>query len=177
MIKTDTFATTVKTPTGEIVIEGGIYARWLELKSELSPDGDDVQSHLEHPLGPQIAVPPHLGGGFEQRFRRGMIVERADGRAFVVYGAIYDYYIGRGGTGSALGQPISDEEESARGGRVVHFQRGDIYWRADFGPREVCGDGQVRAAARANPFARSLVDRAMSLCRRALERVVARPFA
>ncbi len=177
MIKTDTAATTVKTPTGDIPIEGGIYARWLELKSELTPDGDDVQSHLEHPLGPQTVVPAHHGGGVAQLFRRGMIVERADGRAFVVYGAIYDYYIGRGGTGSALGQPISDEEESARGGRVVHFQRGDVYWRSDFGPREVRGDGQVRAAARVNPFKRSLVDRAVSLSRRALARVVARLVA
>jgi hypothetical protein len=174
MIKTESSSMTVKTPAGDIPIQGGIYARWLELKNELTPDGDDVQAHLEYPLGPESVVPAHHGGGTEQLFRRGMIVERADGRAFVVYGAIYDYYIGRGGTCSAIGQPISDEEESAHGGRVVHFQRGDIYWRSDFGPREVRGDGQVRAAARANPFERTLIDRAGLLARRMLTRAITR---
>jgi hypothetical protein len=162
--------TTLQTPAGTVVIRGRIYARWRDARDEKTPDGDDVQAHLGHPLGDQTAVPAKQGGGAQQLFQRGMIVERQDGRAFVVYGAIYDRYLEIGGTGSALGQPTSDEEGAARGGRVAHFQKGDIYWHEDFGARDVRGVRRAYYAARGYPFTRSWVRRAASFCRASVRR-------
>ena len=139
--------TTVQTPAGAVTIQGNIFAKWRALGKVKSPDGDDEQAHLGPPLGEQSAVPARYGGGAEQLFRRGMIVERDDGTTYVVYGAIYDRYLAIGGTASALGQPISDEEDAA-GGRVGRFQYGEIYWRADFGHRVVRGRHRGRYAAR-----------------------------
>ena len=150
MSDTEAMSVRMSTPRGDVLIRGKIYARWLALKGVLTPDGDDVQAHLEHPLGDQTDVAPGDGGGRAQLFRRGMIIERADGRTFVVYGAIYDRYIALGGTASAMGLPISDEEGSRHGGRVARFERGDIYWRRDFGPREVRGAERDRYAAGAD---------------------------
>jgi hypothetical protein len=110
-------------------------------------------------------------------FQRGMIVERADGRTFVVYGQIYDYYLTLGGAGSSLGLPISDEEDAEYGGRVARFQRGDIYWREDFGAREVRGATRDRCDAGADPFTRPLVERAVNVVKRSVRRVRARLIA
>src|SRR5580692_5048367 len=129
-----------------------------------TPEGDDVQAHLGHPLQAQTAVPARFGGGAEQLFRRGMIVERQDGRVFVVYGAIFDHYLAAGGVASALGPPISDERDAPGGARVVRFQNGDIYWHEAFGPREVRGARRDRYAARGYPFRRSWLRRAASFC-------------
>jgi uncharacterized protein with LGFP repeats len=157
--------TTVQTPDGAFVIRGRIYAKWRALKDERSPDGDDVQAHLELPLGEQAAVPVRHGGGAMQLFRRGVIVERAHGATFVVYGAIYDRYVALGGPASPLGQPTSDEEPWAFGGRVAHFEHGDIYWREDAGPREALGARRQRYRAGADPFARSWPSRIMGALR------------
>jgi hypothetical protein len=187
MANTESSSATVSTPTGSVTLHGGIYLRWLSLKNELTPDGDDVQAHLEYPRGGQIALPTKHGGGAVQFFRRGLIVESPDGETFVVYGAIYDYYLGIGGISSAIGRPTSDEEKAPHGGRVSRFERGDIYWREDFGFREVRArgarggrlaplerDDRARFAAGANPFTRSWVDRAAALWGRSVRRVVAR---
>jgi hypothetical protein len=202
MATTESSSATVLTPTGSVTLQGGIYLRWLSLKNELTPDGDDVQAHLEYPRVGQVVLPAKHGGGAVQFFRRGLIVESPDGATFVVYGAIYDYYLGIGGISSALGRPTSDEEKAPHGGRVSHFERGDIYWRQDFGFREVRARGaregpfapleqddrgarggrfaplerdhRARFAAGANPFTRSWVDRAAALWGRSVRRVVAR---
>jgi uncharacterized protein with LGFP repeats len=165
-------STRVKTPSGDVLIQGRIHARWLALKGVSTPDGDDVQAHLEHPLGEQEVIGE--GGGTAQLFRRGMLVERPDGRTFVVYGAIYDHYLAIGGAASAIGMPISDEQSAPFGGRVAHFERGDIYWRQDFGPREIRDPGRRRYAAGANPFTRSWLDRAAGFCKRSIRRVLGR---
>ena len=172
--ETESDIATVQTPAGEVVIRGRIYARWRDARDEKTPDGDDVQAHLGHPLGGQTAVPAKHGGGAEQLFQRGMIVERQDGRLFVVYGAIYDHYLSLGGTGGALGQPTSDEEGAARGGRVAHFQHGDIYWREDFGARGVRGLRRAYYATRGYPFTRSWVKRAASFFGSSIRRVATR---
>jgi uncharacterized protein with LGFP repeats len=163
---------TVEAPTGAVRIEGEIFAKWRALADEMTPDGDDVQAHLGPPLGPETAVLAREGGGTQQLFRRGLIVARADGRAYVVYGAIYDRYLELGGTASALGPPISDEEGAA-GGRVGHFQNGDIYWREDFGHRVVQGLHRRRYAGGGDPFRRTWVDRGAALYR-SLRRAVTR---
>jgi uncharacterized protein with LGFP repeats len=173
---TDTTAATVQTPAGAVVIRGGIYAKWRALKAETTPDGDDVQAHLEFPLGDQTPVSERHGGGSMQLFRRGMIVERADGRAFVVYGVIYDYYLKMGGPGSYLGQPTSDEEAAPFNGRVSRFQNGDIYWRLDVGVREVTRRSRDRQGVGWDPFARSWSAEALVLFRRVRRFVARRRF-
>jgi hypothetical protein len=149
--------TTVQTPGGPVVIRDKIHAKWLALKDVISPDGDDVQSHLELPLGEQVALPTSKGGGALQLFRRGMIVERSDGNTFVVYGAIYDRYLSIGGPAGPLGHPTSDEEASAFGGRVSHFRHGDIHWREDAGARVVRHRRFAGAATQVDPFAPSFL--------------------
>jgi uncharacterized protein with LGFP repeats len=100
-----------------------------------------------------------------QLFRRGMILERATGGTFVVYGAIYDHYVGRGGPASPRGPPTSGEGPRAVGGRVAQFEHGDIYWRVDVGPREAFGDLRRRLQAGADPFARSWLSRGAGVLR------------
>jgi hypothetical protein len=162
---------------GSTVPFGRIYDRWRSLKFELTPNGDDVQAHLESPLGEPTLVRKRYGGGAMLLFRRGMIVERTDGRTFVVYGEIYDYYLALGGPGSSLGLPISYEEDAEHGGRVARFQRGDIYWREDFGAREVCGATRDRCDAGADPYTRPLVERAVNVVKRSVRRVRAKLIA
>jgi hypothetical protein len=152
----------VQTASGAIAIRDAICVRWRSAAGEMTPDGDDVQAHLGEPLGEQTATPLPHGGGTAQLFRRGMIVARQDGRAFVVYGALYDSYLEAGGVTSALGQPTSDEEASPGGGRVAHFENADIYWREDFGARVVRGPSRKRYATTGYPFRRSLLGRAAS---------------
>jgi hypothetical protein len=177
MARTEFPATTVLTPAGYVAIQGRVYVRWLSLKGELTPDGDDVASHLEYPLGEQTTVPARSGGGTMQLFRRGMIVARGDGRTFAVYGAIYDEYLALGGPGGSLGAPTSDEESSGYGGRVSHFERADIYWREDFGSRVIRRADRGRYAAGADPFTRSWPGRAAALCKRSVRLVLARRVA
>ncbi len=165
---------TVQTPAGPVRIAGAIYAKWREAATHLTPDGDDVQAHLGPPLGEAQAILSAHGGGASQLFTRGMIVARANGQAFVVYGAIYDYYLGIGGPANSIGQPTSDEESAARGGRVAHFENGDIYWHEDFGPRDVRGFRRKHYAARGYPFTRSLFRRAASRCASTLRRLAIR---
>jgi uncharacterized protein with LGFP repeats len=164
--------TTVQTPIGLVLIEGKIHAKWRALERERTPDGDDVKAHLGYPLGAQIAVPERAGIGAVQRFQRGMIVERADGRTFAVYGAIGDHYLIRGGAAGSFGPPTSDEEDRW-GGRVSHFEYGAIHWRKDLGVREVHGASLQGRASPRDPFAASWLDRGASfgrLIRRVLRR-------
>ena len=165
---------TLQTPNGPVPIRGAIHAKWQALGAEMSPDGDTVQAHLGHPLAEQTAVSAAHGGGAMQLFHRGLIVARADGRSFVVYGALYDHYMTLGGPGGELGPPTSDEED-AGGGRVARFRDGDVYWRTDVGIREVYGRRRHRLAAGGDPFARTWPERVESVLRRA--RRVARRLA
>jgi uncharacterized protein with LGFP repeats len=153
-------------------VKGNIHARWIALKDQKTPDGDDVQAHLEEPIGEQTIIGATEGGGAVQMFKRGMLVERADGRTFVVYGAIFDHYAAIGGARSAIGLPVSDEEAAQHGARVNRFDRGDIYWRLDFGPRVVQGRDRERCNAGADPFARSWITRAGSLAKRVVRRAL-----
>jgi uncharacterized protein with LGFP repeats len=160
----DSKSATLQTPTGPVAIQGKIFAKWQALKMDLTPDGDDAQAHLGLPSGPETAVPEEQGGGAAQHFQRGMIVERTDGRVFVVYGAIYDCYRSIGDTAGIVGQPTSDEEAAGYGGRVAHLDKCDIYWREDFGAREVHGARRHRYTAHGYPFRRSWAGRSLAFC-------------
>lgn len=70
-------------------------------------------------------------------FQGGVIVSSAAG-TFEVHGAILEKYVGFGGGFGWLGAPTSDEV-ACPGGRVSHFQNGDIYWSAATGAHIVFG--------------------------------------
>ena len=94
------------------------------------PSGENIRDFLGYPTGDNFATVER--GGEAAIFARGLIVVRASGAAFVVYGAIYGHYAQLGNIAATstrvpvIGLPISDEE-SAPGGRVSRFDRGDVY--------------------------------------------------
>lgn len=79
---------------------------------------------------------------------------------FAVYGAIRDKWLELGGTGGALGPPLSSEADAARGGRFNAFRAGYIYWHPNFGAHAVYGlIGQFwNASGRENNFGYPLTD-------------------
>jgi hypothetical protein len=119
-------------------IAGSIHSKWQAL-AQPNSRGLDVQSYLGDPLADQTPIPANQGGGTVQYFQRGMIVAKTNGQSFVVYGMIYGRYRDLGDLGGVLGQPTSDEEDAAAGGRVSHFQNGDIFWHPNYGAHEVRG--------------------------------------
>jgi hypothetical protein len=74
-----------------------------------------------------------------QIFERGMIVARANDKTWVVYGAVYLRYRALGDLGGVVGLPSSDEGPLNPGGRISHFDNGDILWRGDVQAHEVHG--------------------------------------
>ncbi|HXX70357.1 MAG TPA: GMC oxidoreductase [Polyangiaceae bacterium] len=168
-----TDSATLRTRTGVVVIRGGICAKWRAIAAEMTPDGDDIQSHLGEPLEQDDVPASARGAGKAQHFQRGIIVERPDSRTFVVYGAIYDAYFALGAAAGRLGSPTSDEEDAGHGGRVSRFENGDIYWRADVGPRVAYGRKRKRYAGGRSPFTRSWSERVM-IALRSLRRALGR---
>jgi hypothetical protein len=150
-------------PSGEAPLQSRIQVKWQELLTVMTPDGDDAQTHLGLPRGEETPILVSQGGGVFQDYARGMIVERGDGRTFVIYGAIYDHYVKIGGTAGTIGLPTSDEKGVSHGGRVSNFDRGDIYWRADVGARDVRGSRRARHAMREDPCTLTLIDRGLAV--------------
>jgi uncharacterized protein with LGFP repeats len=60
-------------------------------------------------------------------------------RGFTVIGAIADRWRALGGANGFLGQPLTDEQDSARGGRYNLFQGGAVYWTPSTGAHGVWG--------------------------------------
>lgn len=79
-------------------------------------------------------------GGEVCYFERGMIVIRKNGKAFVVYGAVYLAYRMQNDINGFIGYPTADEKAGARNGRVAKFEGADIYWHQNTGAFEVHGD-------------------------------------
>jgi hypothetical protein len=127
-----------------------IHTKWQTLAQKNS-QGLNVQSYLGDPLADQSIIPANQGGGTAQYFQRGMIVAKTNGQSFVVYGMIYARYRDLGGLGSALGQPVSDEEDAAGSGRVSHFEEGDIFWHPAYGAHDVRGAIHQRYLAVGGP--------------------------
>jgi LGFP repeat len=122
----------------DYVVVDPINTKWQSL-AQKNNQGVVVQSYLGDPVADQSVIPTNQGGGTAQYFQRGMIVAKTNRQACVVYGMIYVRYRDLGGLGGALGQPISDEEDAAGGGRVSHFEKGDIFWHPSHGAHEVRG--------------------------------------
>ena len=124
---------------GGFAIQDPIYSKFQALGSEKTANGTAVSTYLGDPLANQAQIEADQGGGTVQYFQCGMIVSGQSGVAFVVYGLIYARYRDLGGLSSGLGQPISDEQNAVRGGRVSSFDKGEIYWHSDHGAHEVHG--------------------------------------
>jgi hypothetical protein len=69
---------------------------------------------------------PLPGGGFGQDFQNASIFFQPGHPAFEVHGAIRDLWRSLGGVNSSLGFPTSDEGDAPGGGRVSHFEHGEI---------------------------------------------------
>ncbi|QEH34998.1 LGFP repeat protein [Aquisphaera giovannonii] len=78
---------------------------------------------------------PGVAGARMNTFQHGVIYWSNATGAHVVYGAIGDRYAAMGGPAGVLGLPTSDEM-NATGGRISHFQNGDLYWSPSTGVQE-----------------------------------------
>src|SRR5690348_8553078 len=76
------------TPWGTVQVNIAVQRKWTGLQGATTTSGDSVQSYL----GFALDVSTTTDGAQIVRFEHGMIVLRADGRVFVVYGAIYLHY-------------------------------------------------------------------------------------
>ncbi len=138
--------------TGAHVIQGLIYWESVATAKETDAYGTPVRTILG------LATSDESGttGGRVSHFQGGDVYWSATTGAHVVYGSILgelnatasetDAY----GTSvrTILGLPTSDEA-AASGGRVVHFQGGDVYWSATTGAHVVYGSilGELNATA------------------------------
>ncbi len=91
---------------------------------------------LGPPIGPETTAPD--GVGQFRHFQLGSIYWTPQTGAHEVHGAIHGLWSSLGWELSALGYPISNEEDTPHHfGKVSHFQHGDIYWDAGRGAYEV----------------------------------------
>jgi hypothetical protein len=99
---------------------------------QLQPALASLLSYVGFPTQDFVSEPGLEIGYFE----RGMIIAPAAGEARLIYGFIYDLYLG---TRDLLGLPLAEEADAAGGGRLQRFERGDIYWRDDMRAHAVSG--------------------------------------
>jgi hypothetical protein len=114
------------------VVYGGIEAKYIALANETTFTGGTAQLGLGLPTSGEQVVYSRTGQGLGvvRHFQGGDIYwSWSTGQADVVYGAIGAKYASLGGA-AVFGLPTSDELpwSGQPGGRVSHFQRGDIYW-------------------------------------------------
>lgn len=138
---------------GAIVYSPDFGAVWLaqpvfaklnapEVAQDQASNGDNIRDYLGYPTGDSFQTIER--GGQAAIFSRGIIVVRASGSAFVVYGSIYGHYAGLGNVAAGsirvpvVGLPLSDEE-AVPNGRRSRFEGGDIYWKGATGAWEVHG--------------------------------------
>jgi uncharacterized protein with LGFP repeats len=112
---------------GARTVHGAIRGAWADRGAETGWLGFPVTDEA-----------PLWGGGVMQRFQNGSLYWSAAGGAHTVHGAIRGAWDARGGAGSWLGYPVSDEL-ALRGGVMQHFQNGSMYWSAAGGAHTVHG--------------------------------------
>jgi LGFP repeat len=103
--------------TAAFVVHGAIRDKWASLGWE--------KSFLGYPLTDESGTPD--GFGRFNHFQGGSIYWTPSTGAHEVHGAIRDKWAAMGWERSFLGYPTSDELADP-GGRVSHFQHGDITW-------------------------------------------------
>ncbi|WP_448852614.1 alpha/beta hydrolase-fold protein [Corynebacterium sp. 335C] len=117
--------------TGAQIVLGDVVNAWGATGWERGP--------LGYPTSDRYDVP----GGVAQDFQGGQIIRRGDGEPQAIHGRIGEAYRGAGGPGGWLGYPKSGELPLRDGGRLVHFERGSIYWTPETGAASV-PNGSIR---------------------------------
>ena len=116
-------------PTGAHEVHGAILAKWNDLRAH--------DLNLGHPTSDQMA--DGLGGQISY-FQGGVIDWSPRTGAHEVHGAILAKWNDLRAHGTNLGHPTSDEMNAPSdlrlglGGRISHFERGDIAWVFPSGP-------------------------------------------
>ncbi|WP_321935176.1 hypothetical protein [Paraburkholderia sp. J8-2] len=149
----DTLGASQTFANGAIVYSPDFGAAWLvesvyaklnapEVTEGQTADGEHINDYLGYPTGDTL--PTIEPGGQAAIFERGIIVVRASGEAFVVYGSIYVHYTNLGSIAAGayrvpvVGLPLSDEE-AVPDGRRSRFEGGEIYSKSATGAWEVHG--------------------------------------
>ncbi len=107
-------------------VHGDIARRYLGMGGSRSP--------LGLPLTDEVAVT----GGVANTFSKGAVYWSAGTGAHSVYGGIWEQFKSIGASSAGLGLPTG-EETDIRGGRVLPFQQGRMYWSDATGAHEVHG--------------------------------------
>jgi uncharacterized protein with LGFP repeats len=103
-------------------VQGDIYGKWSQLGADLSYLGYPTTDELNNQTG-----------GKYSNFERGTIFWRPDLGAHNVQGSIYTKWSQLGADLSYLGYPVSDEGNTATGGKYNNFERGAIFWKQSIG--------------------------------------------
>ncbi len=128
-------------------IHGAILDKYNATVSMTDAYGKSVQGILGLPTSDEITLST---GVWVNHFQHGDIYARSGVGVYAVYGAIWDEYNATASLKDAYGTnvqtilklPSSDEVWTANGGRVVHFQGGDIY--ANLGVRAFTLYGAIK---------------------------------
>jgi len=93
-------------------------------------------------LGKAISNYIVVKGGMYRKYEKGNIYFNDNyGKAYLLYGVIYNKWIEKGGANGFLGLPTTDELNTKDNkGRYNNFEGGSIYWTAEKGAFEVHGD-------------------------------------
>lgn len=125
---------------GACVLREDVVAKWKSASvatALVSDNKTTVRDYLGFPVSDTIAGTANITYCY---FERGMIAcYGSPVKSFVVYGSIYLAYRKANDVSGWMGFPASDEQASANGGRVSHFQHADVYWHPNTGAFEVHG--------------------------------------
>ena len=113
--------------TGAWESRGAIRDRWAQLNYQTGI--------LKFPTGPELSA----NGGMYQQYQNGRIYWKETAGAWMVRGAIGDYYSTLGAAGSYLGSPTGAEVSVANGGVYQQFENGRIYWKEGTGAWTIHG--------------------------------------
>jgi hypothetical protein len=116
--------------TGAHEVQGAIRDKWLALR------GPQRENGLGYPTTDEM---DDGFGGRVSHFQEGDIDWSPATGAHEIHGAILEKWNDLRAHGFNLGHPTSDETDDGLGGRVSHFQYGDIDWSPATGAHEMHG--------------------------------------
>lgn len=105
-----------------IAVPTRVYEVWSRLQWE--------QGHLGYPVRRHTVIPDTADqrGGDIQAFQGGIIYRRYGLDGAAIHGKIGNRWFQEGAETGRLGWPLADEEDTADGGRVQRFERGQMHW-------------------------------------------------
>jgi uncharacterized protein with LGFP repeats len=137
---------------GNVLVDPRLMAKWRapEVVMGTATTGENLRDYLGRPTDDSFST---SDGGVATHFERGMLVARADGRAFVVHGPVYERYrfLGVLHGPSYLGLPESDVQTAVITGAHSTFEHGDICWYPASGAWDVRGRIRDRYIALGGP--------------------------